>query len=138
MEFDVLARESGEFLSTPRRREMLEGLPIVSVRVLHEGVVRSLKELKGMVGRSAFISDDHLATLREECRWRGLDVERVLRETDGSTTMEGLYVKVEEDGVVKERYKFIRSSFLTAVLNAEGHWLSRPILPNRLVPAVEE
>jgi hypothetical protein len=137
MEFDVLDLRTGEFLSTPRRREMLEGLPLVSVRVLHEGEVGKLKELTAMVGRSAFISDDHLARLRDECARRSLDVERVLRETDASSTMEGLYVKVEEGGVVKERYKFIRASFLAAVSNADGHWLARPILPNRLAPGAE-
>ena len=137
MEFDVLDRQTGEFLSTPRRRDMLQGLPVVSVRVLHEGPVRTLNQLKEMVGRSASISDDHLATLREDCDRRGLDPERILRETDPSTTMEGLYIKVEQDGIVKERYKFIRATFLTAVLNADGHWLTRPILPNRLAPGVD-
>jgi hypothetical protein len=45
-------------------------------------------------------------------------------------------VKVEERGVVVGRYKYIRSGFLTAVLSAEGHWLSRPIMPNQLAPGV--
>ena len=52
--------------------------------------------------------------------------------------MEGLYLKVEEEGIVKERYKFIRPDFLTAVIESESHWLARPIIPNELVknPAV--
>ena len=46
--------------------------------------------------------------------------------------MEGLYVKVEADGQVIGRYKFIRPSFLSAVQAADGHWQRRPIIPNLL------
>ena len=137
LEFDVLEIATGEFLSTPRRQELLRGLPLVSVRVLHSGRVKSLKVLKAMLGRSAFISDDHRAQLRSACAQLKLDVERVEKETDSESTMEGLYIKVEEHGVVQERYKFVRSSFLTAVENSEGHWLSRPIVPNQLQDGVE-
>ncbi len=43
----------------------------------------------------------------------------------------------EEDGVVTERYKYVRADFLTAVFAAEGHWLNRPIIPNRLAEGVD-
>jgi hypothetical protein len=46
--------------------------------------------------------------------------------------MEGLYLKVEEGGRVVERYKLVRSSFLTAILDSGSHWLDRPIVPNQL------
>lgn len=36
-----------------------------------------------------------------------------------------------------ERYKYVRASFLTAVFESEGHWLDRPILPNRLGAGVD-
>ncbi len=132
MEFDIYEKESGLFLSTKKRRELLADLPVVSVRVLHEGKVSSLKDLKAMIGVSAFISDDHITNLRQVASKLRLDEERAVKETDCSPQMEGLYVKVEEEGVVKERYKFIRPEFLTAVTQAEGHWLNRPIIPNRL------
>jgi hypothetical protein len=48
--------------------------------------------------------------------------------------MEGLYVKVEQDGRVVDRLKYVRPDFLAAVLDSESHWQSRPILPNRLAP----
>jgi hypothetical protein len=51
--------------------------------------------------------------------------------------MEGLYIKVEEGGQVVGRYKYIRASFLTAVVDSGGHWLRRPILPNRLADGVD-
>ena len=46
--------------------------------------------------------------------------------------MEGLYIKVEEDGAVVTRYKFIRADFLATVLQSGSHWLDRPIMPNGL------
>jgi hypothetical protein len=39
--------------------------------------------------------------------------------------------------VVKGRYKYIRASFLTTVLQSDSHWLSRPIIPNQLAPDVD-
>ena len=59
------------------------------------------------------------------------------RETDPSGHMEGLYVKVEKDGQVIGRYKYIRAAFLQAVFAAEGHWLNRPIIPNLLQDGVD-
>jgi hypothetical protein len=137
MEFDVLDTANGEFLSTPRRAELLDGLPIVSVRVLYEGEFKNKKDLTLLIGASEFIRPGHLVRLRHETERLGFDADKILRETDRSTEMEGLYIKVEEDGVVTERYKYIRPDFLTAVLAADGHWLNRPIVPNLLVDGVD-
>ena len=132
MEFDVFDTQSNQFLSTPRRAELLKGTPIVSVRVLFEGQLKRRKDLTRLIGPSAFITSDSISRLRQECEERGLDADRAMRETDRSGLMEGLYIKVEEDGVVTGRYKYVRADFLTAVFNAEGHWLNRPIVPNLL------
>jgi len=35
------------------------------------------------------------------------------------------------------RYKWIRASFLTAVVDSGSHWLARPIVPNRLADGVD-
>ena len=40
-------------------------------------------------------------------------------------------------GAVVERYKYIRAGFLTSVLNADSHWLDRPIVPNLLEPGAD-
>jgi hypothetical protein len=132
LEFDILDTHDNVFLSTPRRRELLAGLPVVSVPVLHQGKLNGLDELTAMIGPSQYITVRHLERLGEQCRRLGLDPERAWRETDRSVLMEGLYVKVEEDGQVVERYKYVRADFLTAVFAAEGHWLNRPIIPNLL------
>ncbi|MGL5064063.1 MAG: RNA ligase family protein [Microcoleus sp.] len=137
MEFDVLDLETREFLSTESRRQLLAGLPLVSVPVLFDGVLRLPKQMMELMVNSNFISPEHLERLRWNCRELGLDEERCLKETDKSEIMEGLYVKVEADGIVQARYKYVRASFLTAIKNAEGHWLNRPIVPNILRPGTD-
>ena len=132
LEFDVLDTRTDRFLDTPLRRELLAGLPVTSVPVLFSGKLSRMEELVGLLGPSHFIRPGHLERLRRQCRKRGLDPERAVQETDRSTAMEGLYVKVEEERAVTERYKYIRAAFLQAVFAAEGHWLNRPILPNLL------
>lgn len=132
LEFDVLDTESGLFLSTDRRRELLYGLPVVSVPVLLSGFLPNLAALTGLIGPSLYKSEhwrDGLAAIIEK---RGLDTEQVWKETDPSDLTEGLYVKVEENGQVIERCKFIRASFLTTVLDSGTHWLRRSIIPNQL------
>jgi hypothetical protein len=132
LEFDVLDLAEDKFLSTLRRRELLCDLPIASVPVLHMGTVASIEALTARIARSAFISTSHRQALQEICARKKLDPERIARETDVTPTMEGLYVKVEEVGAVVERYKYIRTSFLTTVTQSESHWLNRPIIPNQL------
>lgn len=137
LEFDVLDLESGDFLSTPRRRELLAGLPLCSVPVLHEGLAPPLKTLRGMIRRSLYKSDRWRERLGEKALELQLDPERASLETDSEDLSEGLYLKVEEDGVVRARYKLVRPSFLTAVLDSGSHWQSRPILPNDLADGSE-
>ena len=62
---------------------------------------------------------------------------RVVRETDPSGQMEGLYVKIEEDERVAGRFKYVRRGFLTSVVDSGTHWLNRPIVPNELAPGVD-
>jgi hypothetical protein len=141
MEFDILDRQTGVFLSTPARREIWAGSPVVSVPVLHEGPLPSLVALRALVKRSLYKGPRWQEALRQSAsegeseKWG--NVERAVRETDPSDEAEGLYIKVEEDGVVKGRYKWVRGSFLDVVAQSNSHWLSRPIVANRLAPGVE-
>lgn len=131
MEFDVLDTTTGEFLDTPRRAELLAGLPVVPVRVVYAGEFSGGGELRALVGPSHFVSAAAAEGFRAEVARLGWDVERAVRQTDLSGLMEGLYVKVEENGVVTGRYKFVRPGFLQTVA-ADGHWQDRPLIPNRL------
>jgi hypothetical protein len=130
LEFDVLDTETGAFLSTARRRELLAGLPVASVPVLWEGVLDGPEELLSRIGPSTCKSADWRERLEEQARARTVDPERVRRETDPSDFMEGLYLKVEAEGEVRARYKYVRADFLTAVVDSGTHWLRRPIVPN--------
>jgi RNA ligase len=132
MEFDILDTERMVFLDTPTRHAMLAGTPVVSVPVVHRGTLRTPRDLAKLLTTSLYITETHRDRLRAEAAVRDLNVERALRETDPTRDAEGLYVKLEEDGEVKGRYKFIRASFLQSVEAAEGHWLDRPIIPNGL------
>jgi hypothetical protein len=137
LEFDVLDTAGGNFLSTEARRELLRALPLCSVPVLHEGIAPSLQQLWEMIGPSLYKSPAWRERLRVEAEKHQLDPQRALEETDSEDLSEGLYLKVEEDGIVKERYKLVRPSFLTAVLDSGSHWLSRPILPNVLAEGAD-
>jgi hypothetical protein len=137
VEFDVLDQTTGTFLSTDRRRALLRDLPIVSAPVLRRGPMRSLAELLALIGPSRYKSAHWRDALRQVCRTHGLDAERMARETDPSDLMEGLYLKVEEQGQVVARYKYVRADFLTTVLDSGTHWLNRPVVPNQLAAAVD-
>ena len=133
MEFDILDKETGTFLSTARRKILLAAMPfVVSVKVLYAGAISSPQQLVALLGPSHFISEQHLERLRTHCQEKGLDAAQVLRETDSSHLMEGLYIKIEEQGIVQERYKYVRKSFLQTVFDSETHWLDRPLLSNCL------
>ena len=131
-EFDVLDTATGEFLSTPRRRELLAGTPVVSVPVLRAGEFGDLAELIALVGPSTCRTARWRDALREAAEAAGVDPDRVVAETDGADAMEGLYLKVEEGGRVVERYKWVRAGFLQALLDSGSHWADRPIVPNGL------
>jgi len=107
LEFDVLDRDADGFLSTERRRKLLAKAPFVSVPVLSQG---PRDHLDSLIGPSPFSSTD---------------------------TMEGLYIKWEEDGFVRGRYKYVRTSFTQAVDEEGIHWLERPLEPNLLSSGVD-
>jgi hypothetical protein len=137
MEFDVLDVETGAFLDTSRRAALLRGLPVVPVRVLFDGVLRDAEDLTSLLGPSAFVSRGAPSALARAAQRLGLDPQRVATETDTSGAMEGLYVKVEADGVVVDRLKYVRADFTTRIVQSETHWLDRPIVPNGLRPGVD-
>ncbi len=132
LEFDILDRKTETFLSTVRRRQLLDGLPIVSVPVLHTGPVASGAVLTGLLARSAFKSPTWRSALAEAATVPPNDATIVQRQTDPSDMMEGLYIKIEEQGQVVGRFKYVRHDFLTTVIDSDSHWHARPILPNRL------
>jgi hypothetical protein len=134
LEFDVYDRQTGVFLSTDRRRELLAGLPIASVPVLHEGEVRSLDALRSFVRPSLYKSADWPDALAEAAARAGVPLGQALAETEPSLYGEGLYVKEEWEGAVVGRYKWVRPEFINRLLGSGSHWAARPLIENRLAP----
>lgn len=137
IEFDILDKVERQFLSRSQRRLRLTGLPVVSANVLLSGKLDRLEKLRALLGPSPFIQPGHIEQLRQICRERGLDTERVFQETDQSRVMEGLYIKVEDEQTVKARYKYVRADFQTTLLQSGSHWLTRPLIPNQLASGVD-
>ena len=137
MEFDIYDRERKVFLDTESRRKITDPMGIISsVPVLGKGVYKTKESILAHIGNSLYITENHIETLRALSEKQGLDVERQVRETDPSLTMEGLYIKVEEDGVVKQRMKYVRNSFYQCLMESGSHWQQRPIIPNQLAKAM--
>lgn len=138
LEFDIYDRRRGAFLDTATRKAMLDGTPVVSVPVIGHGPAgRSLSWLEEMVGPSLGRSGAWADEMQEQAIRTGQDPEQWKRRLDLSCLSEGLYIKHEEDGVVKARYKFVRRSFTQTLIDNDEHWQKRPILPNRLAPGVD-
>jgi hypothetical protein len=97
LEFDIYDRVEGVFLSTKARRQILHGLPIVSVPVLRNtSYVKDRWTLRQLVKYSLYKSpnwrvDLHAAAERANVRW-----DLVMQQTDQTNYAEGLYLKVEK------------------------------------------
>lgn len=140
MEFDVFDKVNNVFLSTSERKNFFSYFPEIknvfpSVLVLYEGKVSSYEDLVSLVGDSYFcnkdsLNEDFYFSLLEN---KNVTLEKEEKQTDLSGLMEGLYIKVEENGVVKERYKWVRKSFTQTVINSDSHWHSRPIIKNKIM-----
>ena len=140
MEFDVLDKRRSTpdnlvFLDTISRHNLLQGLPFAPVRVLFHGKILGLEHLKEMIVDSYFMSHNgtRMEILKQLAEKRNLNAQQVLvEETDSSEQMEGLYIKVEANGIVQERYKLVRTDFVSKLKDSDTHWMDRPIIPNQL------
>ena len=132
LEYDILDTKTKTFLDTLSRQKLLPDLDIFSVPVLYSGQPNKYSELTSLIGQSNYIKSGHIQQLKALCQANNTNIEKAMQQTDNTNLMEGLYIKVEEDGVVKERYKYIRSEFITTILNSRSHWLNRVIIPNQL------
>lgn len=143
MEFDIYDTRENVFLSTPARKDLIKTstVPehvIVSVLVLAEGEFDKLEDITNLIVHSHFKNDVETWNNALKAAAKEAGAHDVVQHTDPSSKMEGLYIKWEEDGVVKGRYKFVRSSFTNSIMNQDEHWLNRPIVANKLQPGAEE
>jgi len=136
LEFDIYDRRGGAFLSTDARRDLLSGSRILSVPVLSEDWPASDRELRGLIRPSLYRSEGWRDALSEAAERAGVAPDRALRETGRSDLAEGLYLKVERDGMTIARYKLVRDGFVQTILESGTHWHDRPIIRNGLAPEV--
>lgn len=136
MEFDIYDTFDRCFLDTPSRRELCQGLPICSVPVLYQGLARDLEHMKSLVGPSVFSTpceiEDWKVSLHKACALVGDDYSKRLPKMDDSRVIEGIYIKLEQDGKTVDRLKWVRTGFLQAIQSADEHWQSRFPVPNLL------
>ncbi len=137
MEFDIFDRERGVFLDTPSRRALTSRMPISSVPVLAEGYFKSKEEILKHFGVSRYVKEGHIARLQEYCEANNLNFQEILSETDNTPIMEGIYIKVEENGTVVDRLKYVRADFAQGALTSPHHWLKKRIIPNLLAVPLE-
>jgi hypothetical protein len=143
LEFDIFDRETGNFLSTPARRRLLEGLPIVPVPVVHkgappgEGTKPGASKIHALIKPSLYKSQGWRPALDTAAAGAGQDPARVRHETDDSDLAEGLYLKHEDGDRVIGRFKFVRDGFLQVIASSGTHWQERPVILNSLAPDVD-
>ena len=139
LEFDIFDTQEDYFLSTPRRRELLEYVPSVhSVPLIAQGTLKEIGgSLEALIGPSTLKSQTWKESFSVACKERGRDPREIMEQTDWSDLMEGLYIKVEDEERVLERYKFVRADFVQIINRSEEHWLDRPMIKNRLAPGAQ-
>lgn len=139
MEFDIYDTKTDTFLSTNRRNRLIKHpyLKINQVLVLTEGICKN-GQVNGLtfpqyVTESHFQSRDSTKILGGELRKIHLEETRsqgLMNLNNG--LMEGLYIKWEEEGIVKGRYKYVRKDFTQTIIDGGQHHLKRPIIQNKL------
>ena len=90
-----------------------------------------------MVGASGGRTADWRSCFERIVLREGFDLAREWQRADRSDRAEGLYIKVEEDGQVVERYKLVRPDFVQAILDADEHHATQPFIPNQLAEGVD-
>ncbi len=137
-ESDIFDKEEKRFFSTAKRREILKGAGFVhSVLVLDQGRYENPDQITSWIGPSHFISSDPKKNLEEQCRKGSARLEETFLQTDLRGLMEGIYIKVEEGDYVLDRLKYVRPTFLNAILDSESHWMNRPLVANKLADGAD-
>lgn len=133
LESDIYDQERGIWLSTSARNNLLNGHKFIKqVPVIAAFKPSALWQITNLVGKTSYQSKDWKETLKANAQVRGAKLETVLKETDQTGMMEGLYIKQEDDFQVINRYKYIRYEFLQCILNSGTHLIDRTPVTNSL------
>ncbi len=130
IECDVQDKLTGQFLSTARRRALLEGVDVSQAPVLFEGAANRKTPPASFVGRSAFCSGDPAAAIARLPQLAGGGLDGARFQTNGLA--EGIYGKIEEGDEVVGRFKWIREDFVRHIVDGGRHWKSQVLVPNKI------
>jgi RNA ligase len=131
LESDIYDQEKQVWLSTNVRYDMLKYHEyIYHVPMIAAFKPSTLEQLTTLVGKTRYQSDNWLQALTNKCQMLGLNLEKVLLETECSGLMEGLYIKHEDEHQVINRYKYVRFEFLQSILNSGTHLMDRIPITN--------
>lgn len=127
MEFDIFDRTLDVFLDTDNRKKITDNLPFIrSVPVLAKGVFKTKKQILDYLSTSKYISENYRQNLLFCAQKSGVNINDNDIQTD--RTMEGLYIKIEENGTVTERVKYVRASYKQAQQSQTDWFTSKHIL----------
>jgi hypothetical protein len=132
LESDMFDKRSGIFLSTAARNAMLTGHTayIKSVPVIASFKPTKLSQLTQLIGKPKYQSDNWREILWNKCDMYDWDLEKILKETDQSELMEGLYIKHEDERQILGRYKYVRYEFVNTIINSGSHVRERDPIHN--------
>jgi hypothetical protein len=131
LEFDILDRKDGRFLDTSSRRELLAAdAAIHSVKVIANGLASALQHPSKLVGPSAFKYPEWRQAAELAATRSGQTPDALMARLDSTDLAEGIYGKVEENGEVVARFKWVRPDFVAAIVDGGRHWKDMPLVPN--------
>lgn len=99
--FDLFDKKKWQFLSLKRRDRIFKQMNILSVPFIQKGIF-TLPQLEAFMGRSCF----------------------------GLEQGEGIYLRYDEEGWLKQRAKMVKAQFIQ---NIDVHWSRKAITPNRIM-----
>lgn len=137
LEFDVLDRSTGFFLSTRDRDRLLVGLPLPPVPILHEGEFPAQNARNALIGPSLYRSEGWRENLERMVTRSDARLETVLSQIELSDVSEGLYLKAETRSQTVDRFKHVRSDFVQTINDTSTHWQSRPIVRNSCATGID-
>lgn len=134
LESDIYDTKAGYWLSTDTRGVLLTGHNYIKqVPVLASLKPTKLHQLISLIGKSTYQSDKWREMLWNQCEIRHQPLDQVLKETDQSDLMEGLYIKHEDERQIIGRYKYVRYEFVDSIINSGSHLIDREPIHNTLL-----
>ncbi|MDX2012568.1 MAG: RNA ligase family protein [Myxococcaceae bacterium] len=132
--FDLFDLEVGRFLGTAARRRHLAGLELVEPPELFHGPAAAMPPVPRLLAPSRYVSTAVVSNFEATVRGRGLSVEKERAQTQLSGQVEGLVFRVERDGWLRARCKYVRPGFRQTLAVSDVHWARRPFVPNLVAP----